>query len=86
MPVLELVLRGTLVYWLLFCLFDSYCGGPPTPHRTPWPGLPDGLRRRHLDMLAYRFPAVRRFSTAGRVTLIRDGVPQRRNLRQDSSR
>lgn len=110
MPVLELVLRGTLVYWLLFCLFrfvlrrdvgavgiadvlllviiadaaqNAMAGGYQTVSEgailvgtiAGWNWL--------LDMLAYRFPAVRRFSTPGRVTLIRNGVPQRRNLRQE---
>jgi len=108
--VLELVLRGTLVYWLLFCLFrfvlrrdvgavgiadvlllviiadaaqNAMAGGYQTVSEgailvstiAGWNWL--------LDMLAYRIPAVRRFSTPGRVTLIRNGVPQRRNLRQE---
>jgi uncharacterized membrane protein YcaP (DUF421 family) len=48
----ELMLRGTLVYWL-------------------------------LDMLSYRFAAVRRFASPGRLTLVRSGVAQRRNMRRE---
>ena len=109
-PVLELVLRGTLVYWLLFCLFrfvlrrdvgavgiadvlllviiadaaqNAMAGGYETVSEgailvstiAGWNWL--------LDMLSYRIPAVRRFTTPGRITLIRNGVPQRRSLRQE---
>jgi uncharacterized membrane protein YcaP (DUF421 family) len=108
--VLELVLRGTLVYWLLFCLFrfvlrrdvgavgiadllllviiadaaqNAMAGGYQTVSEgailvgtiAGWNWL--------LDMLAYRIPVVRRFSAPPRVTLILDGVPQRRNLRRE---
>ncbi len=36
-----------------------------------------------LDVLSYRFVAVRRFTTPGRLTLIQRGVPQRRNMRRE---
>jgi len=110
MPVLELVLRGTLIYWLLFCLFrfvlrrdvgavgiadvlllviiadaaqNAMAGGYETVSEgailvctiAGWNWL--------LDVLSYRIPAVRRFTTPGRVTLVRNGAPQRRNLRHE---
>ena len=109
-PVLELVLRGTLVYWLLFCLFrfvlrrdvgavgiadllllviiaDAAQNAMAGSYQTVSEGaiLVGTIAGWNwlLDMLAYRIPAVRRFSTPGRVTLIRNGVPQRRNLRRE---
>jgi uncharacterized membrane protein YcaP (DUF421 family) len=109
-PVLELVLRGTLVYWLLFLIFrfllrrdvgavgiadilllvivadaaqNAMSGGYDTFSEgailvstiVGWNWL--------LDMLAYRFKAVRRFSSPGRLTLIKQGALQRRNLRRE---
>jgi len=109
-PVLELMLRGTLVYWLLFLIFrfllrrdvgavgiadilllvivadaaqNAMSGGYDTFAEgailvstiVAWNWL--------LDMLAYRFTPVRRFVSPGRLTLIKHGVPQRRNLRRE---
>ena len=34
-PVLELMLRGTLVYWLLFCIFRLSCGAMWAPWASP---------------------------------------------------
>ena len=34
-------------------------------------------------MLSFRFALVRRFASPGRLTLIKQGVPQRRNLRRE---
>jgi len=36
-----------------------------------------------LDVLSYRFVVVRRFTTPGRLVLIKQGVLQRRNLRRE---
>jgi uncharacterized membrane protein YcaP (DUF421 family) len=36
-----------------------------------------------LDMLSWRFDPVRRFATPPRLTLVRNGVPQRRNMRRE---
>jgi uncharacterized membrane protein YcaP (DUF421 family) len=109
-PVLELVLRGTLVYWLLFLIFrfllrrdvgavgiadilllvivadaaqNAMAGGYDTFAEgailvftiVGWNWL--------LDLLSYRFAVIRRFTAPARLTLIRQGVPQRRNLRRE---
>jgi uncharacterized membrane protein YcaP (DUF421 family) len=109
-PVFELMLRGTLVYWLLFCIFrfvlrrdvgavgiadilllvviadaaqNAMSGGYQTITEgailvttiVAWNWL--------LDLLSFRFPAVRRFAQPHRLTLIRSGVPQRQNLRRE---
>jgi uncharacterized membrane protein YcaP (DUF421 family) len=109
-PVLELMLRGTLVYWLLFLIFrfllrrdvsavgiadilllvivadasqNAMSGGYETFSEgailvgtiVAWNWL--------LDRLAYKFAAIRRFSTPGRLALIKQGVLQRRNLRRE---
>lgn len=109
-PVLELMLRGTLVYWLLFLIFrfllrrdvgavgiadilllvivadaaqNAMSGGYDTFAEgailvgtiVGWNWL--------LDVLAYRFKAIRRFSSPSRLTLIKQGVLQRRNLRRE---
>jgi uncharacterized membrane protein YcaP (DUF421 family) len=36
-----------------------------------------------LDMLSYRYAAVRRFASPGRLTLVQRGVAQRRNMRRE---
>jgi uncharacterized membrane protein YcaP (DUF421 family) len=36
-----------------------------------------------LDVLSYRFRVIRRFSTPGRLTLVKQGLPQRRNMRRE---
>jgi uncharacterized membrane protein YcaP (DUF421 family) len=109
-PVLELVLRGTLVYWLLFSIFrfvlrrdvgavgiadilllvivadaaqNAMAGGYDTVAEgailvctiVGWNWL--------LDVLSWRFASVRRFATPTRLTLVRDGVLQLRNMRRE---
>lgn len=109
-PVLELVLRGTLVYWLLFCIFrfilrrdvgavgiadilllvviadaaqNAMSGGYQTVSEGAILVLTIVAWNWLLDLLSYRFAAVRRFAHPGRLTLIRSGVPQRKNLRRE---
>lgn len=109
-PVLELVLRGTLVYWLLFCLFrfvlrrdvgavgiadvlllvviadaaqNAMSGGYQTFTEGAILVLTIAGWNWLLDALSYHFAIVRRFAMPGRLTLIRAGVPQRRNLRRE---
>jgi len=109
-PVLELVLRGTLVYWLLFLIFrfllrrdvgavgiadilllvivadaaqNAMSGGYDTFAEGAILVLTIVLWSWLLDMLSYRFVAVRRFTTPGRLTLVRKGVAQRRNMRRE---
>jgi len=104
------MLRGTLVYWLLFLIFrfllrrdvgavgiadilllvivadaaqNAMAGGYDTFAEgailvstiVAWNWL--------LDVLAFRFATVRRFASPGRLTLIKHGVAQRRNLRRE---
>jgi uncharacterized membrane protein YcaP (DUF421 family) len=108
--VLELVLRGTLVYWLLFAIFrfilrrdvgavgiadilllvivadaaqNAMSGGYETFAEgailvctiVGWNWL--------LDVLSWRFALVRRFATPTRLTLVREGVMQLRNMRRE---
>jgi uncharacterized membrane protein YcaP (DUF421 family) len=109
-PVLELMLRGTLVYWLLFLIFrfllrrdvgavgiadilllvivadaaqNAMSGGYDTVAEGAILVLTIVGWNWLLDVLSYRFAAVRRFTSPGRLTLIRQGVPQRRNLRRE---
>jgi uncharacterized membrane protein YcaP (DUF421 family) len=109
-PVLEIVLRGTLVYWLLFSIFrfvlrrdvgavgiadilllvivadaaqNAMAGGYDTFAEgavlvctiVGWNWL--------LDVLSWRFAWVRRFATPSRLTLVRAGVMQLRNMRRE---
>ena len=109
-PVLELVLRGSLVYWLLFSIFrfvlrrdvgavgiadilllvivadaaqNAMSGGYDTIAEgailvctiVGWNWL--------LDVLSWRFALVRRFASPMRLTLVRDGVMQLRNMRRE---
>ncbi len=109
-PVPELMLRGTLVYWLLFLIFrfilrrdvgsvgiadilllvivadaaqNAMAGGYDTFAEgailvctiVAWNWL--------LDFLSYHFEAVRRFAEPSRLTLIRKGSPQLRNMRRE---
>jgi len=109
-PVLELVLRGSLVYWLLFSIFrfvlrrdvgavgiadilllvivadaaqNAMSGGYDTIAEgailvctiVGWNWL--------LDVLSWRFALVRRFASPTRLTLVRDGVMQLRNMRRE---
>ena len=109
-PVLELVLRGTLVYWLLFLIFrfllrrdvgavgiadilllvivadaaqNAMSGGYDTFTEGAILVLTIVLWNWLLDMLSYRFAAVRRFTTPARLTLVSRGVAQRRNMRRE---
>ena len=109
-PVLELVLRGTLVYWLRFLIFrfllrrdvgavgiadilllvivadaaqNAMSGGYKTFAEGAILVLTIVAWNWLLDLLAYRFTAVRRLTAPGRLTLIQRGVPQRRNLRRE---
>jgi len=109
-PVLELVLRGTLVYWLLFLIFrfvlrrdvgavgiadilllviiadaaqNAMSGGYDTFAEGAILVLTIVAWNWLLDLLSYRFAAIRRFTTPGRLTLIQRGVPQRRNMRRE---
>jgi uncharacterized membrane protein YcaP (DUF421 family) len=109
-PVLELVLRGTLVYWLLFAIFrfilrrdvgavgiadilllvivadaaqNAMSGGYDTFSEGAILVLTIVGWNWLLDMLSWRFELVRRFATPPRLTLVRHGVPQRRNMRRE---
>jgi uncharacterized membrane protein YcaP (DUF421 family) len=109
-PVLELVLRGTLVYWLLFLIFrfllrrdvgavgiadilllvivadaaqNAMSGGYETFSEGAILVMTIVLWNWLLDVLSYRFAAIRRFTTPSRLTLVRNGVAQRRNLRRE---
>jgi len=108
--VLELVLRGTLVYWLLFLIFrfvlrrdvgavgiadilllvivadaaqNAMSGGYDTVSEGAILVLTIVGWNWLLDMLSFRFTAVRRFATPQRLKLVERGVPQRRNLRRE---
>lgn len=109
-PVPELMLRGTLVYWLLFLIFrfvlrrdvgavgiadilllvivadaaqNAMSGGYDTIAEgailistiVAWNWL--------LDFLSYHFAAVRRFASPDRLLLVRQGIPQLRNMRRE---
>jgi uncharacterized membrane protein YcaP (DUF421 family) len=109
-PVVELVLRGTLVYWLLFLIFrfllrrdvgavgiadilllvivadaaqNAMSGGYDTFAEGAILVLTIVLWNWLLDVLSYQFVAVRRFTTPGRLALVRKGVAQRRNMRRE---
>jgi uncharacterized membrane protein YcaP (DUF421 family) len=109
-PVLELVLRGTLVYWLLFCIFrfvlrrdvgavgiadvlllvviadaaqNAMSGGYQTFTEGAILVLTIAGWNWLLDFLSFHFVAVRRFTTPSRLTLVRAGILQRRNMRRE---
>ena len=109
-PVFELMLRGTLVYWLVFLLFrfllrrdvgavgiadilllvivadaaqNAMSGGYDTFTEGAILVLTIVAWNWLLDVLSYRFVAIRRFTTPGRLTLVRMGVAQRRNMRRE---
>jgi uncharacterized membrane protein YcaP (DUF421 family) len=109
-PVLELMLRGTLVYWLLFLIFrfllrrdvgavgiadvlllvivadaaqNAMSGGYDTFAEGAILVLTIVLWNWLLDVLSYRFAAIRRFTTPGPLMLVRQGVAQRRNMRRE---
>jgi uncharacterized membrane protein YcaP (DUF421 family) len=106
----ELMLRGTLVYWLLFLIFrfvlrrdvgavgiadilllvivadaaqNAMSGGYDTFAEGAILVLTIVGWNWLLDMLSYRFAAVRHFAAPGRLTLIQRGIPQRKNLRRE---
>jgi uncharacterized membrane protein YcaP (DUF421 family) len=109
-PVPELVLRGTLVYWLLFCIFrfvlrrdigavgiadilllvvvadaaqNAMSGGYETFAEGAILVLTIVAWNWLLDFLSFHSSLVRRFATPSRLTLIRAGVLQRRNMRRE---
>jgi uncharacterized membrane protein YcaP (DUF421 family) len=109
-PVFELVLRGTLVYWLLFLIFrfvlrrdvgavgiadilllvivadaaqNAMSGGYDTFTEGAVLVLTIVGWNWLLDVLSYHFTFMRRFSTPGRLQLVRDGIPVRRNMRRE---
>jgi uncharacterized membrane protein YcaP (DUF421 family) len=109
-PVPELMLRGTLVYWLLFCIFrfvlrrdvgavgiadilllvviadaaqNAMSGGYDTFAEGAILVLTIVAWNWLFDVLAYFFPLVRRFASPARLTLVRAGVLQRRNMRRE---
>ncbi|MBC8024603.1 MAG: DUF421 domain-containing protein [Steroidobacteraceae bacterium] len=109
-PIAELVLRGTLVYWTLFLIFrfilrrdvgavgiadilllviiadaaqNAMSGGYSTYSEGAILILTIVAWNWLLDWASFRFPALRRFSQPERLTLIRKGVAQRRNLRRE---
>ena len=106
----ELMLRGTLVYWLLFLIFrfvlrrdvgavgiadilllvivadaaqNAMSGGYDTFAEGAILVLTIVGWNWLLDMLSYRFAAVRHFASPARLTLIQRGIPQRKNLRRE---
>jgi uncharacterized membrane protein YcaP (DUF421 family) len=107
---LELFIRGTLTFLLLFCLFrfivhrdvgalgvsdllvlviiaDAAQNAMSSDYRS----LPDGFVligtiigwNFVLNYLSFHFEAVRRFTLPRPLCLVRDGIPQRRNLRRE---
>lgn len=109
-PIAELVLRGTLVYWTLFLIFrfilrrdvgavgiadilllvviadaaqNAMSGGYTTYTEGAILVLTIVAWNWLLDWASFRFPRVRRFSQPDRLTLVRNGVVQRRNLRRE---
>jgi uncharacterized membrane protein YcaP (DUF421 family) len=109
-PVPELMLRGTLVYWLLFCIFrfvlrrdvgavgiadilllvvvadaaqNAMAGGYDTFAEGAILVLTIVAWNWLLDFLSFHFAAVRRFASPSRLTLVRAGVLQRRNMRRE---
>lgn len=106
----ELMLRGTLVYWLLFLIFrfvlrrdvgsvgiadilllvivadaaqNAMAGGYDTFAEGAILVLTIVAWNWLLDFLAYHFVIVRRFASPGRLTLISQGVANRRNMRRE---
>ena len=108
--VAELMLRGTLVYWLLFAIFrfvlrrdvgavgiadilllvviadaaqNAMSGGYQTFAEGAILVLTIVGWNWLFDFLSFHFPLVRRFATPARLTLVRGGVLQRRNMRRE---
>lgn len=109
-PLVELILRGTLVYWLLFVIFrfllrrdagaigiadilllvivadaaqNAMAGGYTTFTEGAVLVLTIVGWNWLLDWLAFRFPMFRRLAQPRRLTLVKQGVVQRRNLRRE---
>jgi uncharacterized membrane protein YcaP (DUF421 family) len=109
-PILELVLRGTLVYWLLFLIFrfllrrdvgavgiadvlllvivadaaqNAMSGGYDTFAEGAILVLTIVGWNWLLDVLAYWFKPMRTFVSPRRLTLVRHGSAQRRNMRRE---
>jgi uncharacterized membrane protein YcaP (DUF421 family) len=106
----ELMLRGTLVYWLLFGIFrfilrrdvgavgiadilllvivadaaqNAMSGGYDTFAEGAILVLTIVAWNWLLDFLSWRFAAVRRFATPPPLLLVREGLPQLRNMRRE---
>jgi uncharacterized membrane protein YcaP (DUF421 family) len=109
-PIAELILRGTLVYWTLFLIFrfilrrdvgavgiadilllvivadaaqNAMSGGYSTYTEGAILVLTIVAWNWLFDWASFRFPAVRRFARPDRLTLVRNGVAQLRNLRRE---
>ena len=109
-PIVELMLRGTLVYWLLFLIFrfllrrdvgavgiadilllvivadaaqNAMSGGYDTFTEGAVLVLTIVGWNWLLDVLSFYFVPVRRFTTPGKLLLVRNGVVHRRNLRHE---
>lgn len=107
---LQLMLRGTLIYWFLFVvlrfvlrrdigtlglsdfLFVAILGDAAQNAMIGGAtSTTDGMVliatlvfwSYLLDFLSFRFPAVRRFTSAQRICLVRDGKMLRRNMRRE---
>jgi uncharacterized membrane protein YcaP (DUF421 family) len=110
MPIAELVLRGSLVYWLLFLIFrfimrrdvgavgiadilllviiaDASQNAMSGSYSTFAEGailvLTIVAWNWLLDWLSFRYAFMRRFAQPSRLTLVRRGVINRRNLRRE---
>ena len=108
--VAELMLRGSLIYWLLFCIFrfilrrdagavgiadllvlvviadaaqNAMAGGYTTFTEGAILVLTIVAWNWLLDWLSYHFTFVARFAQPPRLTLVRRGILQRRNLRRE---
>jgi uncharacterized membrane protein YcaP (DUF421 family) len=106
----ELMLRGTLVYWLLFLIFrfilrrdvgavgiadilllvivadaaqNAMSGGYDTFSEGAVLVLTIVGWNWLLDMLSYRYTWARRFASPRRLTLVKQGTPQRKNMRSE---
>lgn len=107
---LELVLRGTLMYWFLFILLrfvlrrdvgslgisdflfvviigDAAQNGMIGSATSATDGMvligTLVFWSYMLDVASFQFPAIRRFTSAPRLCLVRDGKLQRKNMRRE---
>ena len=110
MPVLELVVRGSVMYWFLVLVFrlilrrdvgsmgitdflfvvllgdaaqNGMIGDASSPTDTVVLILTLVFWNVLIDWATYRFAAVERLFAARRLCLVRDGRPQRRNMRRE---